>query len=279
MRENTAFIKPKELHLTEEQAKDAILVLQDGYKEQKLDDLLDNDDCFIPENIIVLYLYYLEKTNYQAVVQNYMFQYIDNEALVEPGVTIEERLGIADIYNYISNYDFNKMPNIFVEGLKMHSMLYSHCPYPEFGGKLRDQSVILNNVSHDVISADEARAKFQSFVTKKYVIDEDNILGYIDEVIKDTVDLIKYQPFMDGNKRTFRSLLNLMLGKIGIPPVYVDIEERGLYIDKLMAAIDNGDYVGITRFYYYKICDAIVNLDLIDRLKPSEKKGTFFVIK
>lgn len=273
------FVVPQKLTLTDEEARDAILLLQEGYRTQNLVDLLNNSHNHIPENIIVLYIHYLEKKNYQAVVRDYMFKYIDNEALVEPGVTVEERLGLADIYRYISTYDFSRMPNLFVEGLKMHSMLYAHCPYPEFGGKLRNQTAVLNNVSHDVVPAEEARRFFQSLISKKYEVNDNNVLDYIDEVIRDTVDLIKVQPFNDGNKRTFRSLLNLMLGRVGIPPVYINIEERDIYLEKLMEAIDKGNYEGIIRFYYYKICDAIVTLDLMHQLKPTEKKGSLFVIK
>ena len=276
---NELFIRPNDLALTSEQASEAIMILQEGYKKENIRELIYNKSNFIPENIIVLYLYYLEQNNYESIVNSYKLQYIDGEALVEAGVTLEERLGLGQIYDYISKYDFTNMPNIFIEGLKIHLMLYSACPYAEFGGKLRTEPVMLNGSPHEVIVAAEARSIFQSYLTKKYEIDDKNILSYIDEVIKDTVYLIKIQPFMDGNKRTFRSLLNLMFGKIGIPPIFIEIEERDLYHDLLFKAIEEDDYEGIIRFYYYKICDAIVNLDLLKNVAPIKEKGSTFIIK
>ncbi len=70
------------------------------------------------------------------------------------------------------------------------------------------------------------------------------------------------QPFIDGNKRTFRALLNLLLKKIKIPPINIEIEETSIYKDALLEAIIRNDYSRIINFYYYKICDAIITLDI-----------------
>ena len=280
MLENEMFLKPKDLSLTEEEAKEAILLLQECYRYKKMENRLYEEENYIPENIITLYLYYIEQNNYQAMVQNYKMQYIENESQVEPGVTTEERNGLSHIYDYISNYDFaHKNINIFVDSLKIHCLLYSACPHPEFGGKLREAPVRLQGSSHEVISADEARSLFQSYITKKIDFDENNALEYIKEVIHITTDLIKIQPFRDGNKRTFRALLNLMIGKIGLPPVYINVNEREVYKNELMKAIETGDYSGITKFYYYKICDAIIDLNLMQSLKiTNEKESSFKMI-
>ena len=279
MLEENMFKKFDNVLLTPEEAKEAILILQDSYRIQKLEHRLYLEDNYIPENIIALYIHYIEQNNYQAIVKNYKLQYIDNEALVESDVTIEERIGLAHVYDFISTYNFQKNPNIFVDALKIHCLLYSACPHPEFGGKLRVDSVRLQGSSYEVIPADEARKIFQSQITKTLNFDENNILNYIDEAIKTIIDLIKIQPFRDGNKRTFRALLNLLLGKIGIPPIYINIEEREIYKRELLKAIETNDYRAITKFYYYKICDAIIDLDLMKSLQKTENQETPFVIK
>ena len=274
------FIKPKNLSFKEDDVKEIIFLLQDYYRNQKMEHRLFNEENYIPENIITLYLYYLKQNDYQAIVKNYKLQYIDNEAEVEPDVTIEERIGLAHIYDFISSYDFaNKTPNVFVDALKMHCLLYSACPYPEFGGKLREDAVRLQGSSYEVISAEEARRTFQNYLAHKLNYDPENALDYISECIKIMVDLIKIQPFRDGNKRTFRSLLNLLLGKIGIPPIYINISEREVYKNELMKAIETGNYKSITKFYYYKICDAIIELDLMDKLQKTNEKETGYLIK
>ena len=279
IKDNKMFKKPDLLTVSPEEAKEAILLLEEGYKEKRIEHRITAEEDYIPENIISLYCYFVNQSNYQVMIKAYKEQYIENEALVEPLVSKEEKIGLGKIYDYISSYDFvNKTPNIFIDALKIHCLLYSSCPHPEFGGKLRQDSVHLKGSSYEVIPADEARNLFQSYITKKFDIDMNNILDYIDEVVRIIVDLIKVQPFMDGNKRTFRALLNLMLGKIGIPPIYIKQEEKELYRAALLEAIETGNYHKITRFYYYRICDSIVELDLNQtKEKDNENKNSFVV--
>lgn len=53
----------------------------------------------------------------------------------------------------------------------------------------------------------------------------------------------------------------------GIPPVYVTYKERDEYLDGMAKAIRDKDYKpdysSIKKFYYYKICDSLVELDII----------------
>ena len=280
MQNRSDFTKPESVIITPSDAKDMIITLQEGYKQKKLENRLYNEEDYIPENIIIMYFYFINHNNYQFIVKNYKKQYIDNEALIEPGVTKDEKKGLGIIYDYISNYDFSgKEPNIFVESLIMHQKLYSKCPHPEFGGMIRISPVKLTGSSYEVPSASEAGRIFQTYITKKYKIDTNNILGYIDDVIKTTIDLIKIQPFEDGNKRTFRALLNLLLGRIGIPPIYIRVDETTLYRNELLKAIENNDYSRMTRFYYYKICDSIVELDLNKIKEKSEEEKTIIITK
>jgi len=279
-REDNMFACP--VNIAGSDAREMILELQKGYKQRKSEERLYNLEDYIPENIIALYLSYIEKRDFKLIVQNYKKSFIQNEAIVEPGVTPEEREGLGLIYDYIMGYDFSrKEPNIFIEGLTIHGKLYSKCPFPGFGGSLRNDQAVLNDTAYEVPSAQDAKKFFQDFVFKKYDIDVDinGIFKYIDEMIKNTVDLIKYQPFPDGNKRTFRAILNLMFARIGIPPVYIRQEEREVYKNELLKAIIDGDYTGITRFYYYKICDSIVELDVGHVKSKEETDGKRFVIE
>ena len=69
------------------------------------------------------------------------------------------------VYDYIRGYDFSKQKfDVFVEGLKIHALLYSACPYPEFGGQLRDNTAVLKDEIVEVPPASEAKKYFQSFI-------------------------------------------------------------------------------------------------------------------
>lgn len=52
--------------------------------------------------------------------------------------------------------------------------------------------------------------------------------------------LVRIHPFVDGNGRTARLLMNLMLMKAGYPPAVVDPRERPEYIDALVGVQDHG---------------------------------------
>ncbi|MCA8253455.1 Fic family protein [Burkholderia sp. AU31624] len=58
---------------------------------------------------------------------------------------------------------------------------------------------------------------------------------------------VKIHPFVDGNGRTGRLLLNFELMKSGYPPAVIRKEDRLAYYDTLDEACTTGDYSGITR--------------------------------
>ncbi|MBN3841694.1 Fic family protein [Burkholderia sp. Ac-20349] len=58
---------------------------------------------------------------------------------------------------------------------------------------------------------------------------------------------VKIHPFVDGNGRTGRLLLNFELMKSGYPPAVIRKEDRLTYYDTLDDACTTGDYSGITR--------------------------------
>ena len=236
-------------------------------------------DTLNAKSIINIYVHFIGRSNYQVVIEDYKNKFIRNEAIVEPGVTPGERAGLGLIYDYISSFDFeHKEPNVFIDAMRLHCLLYSQTKVPEFGGKLRQTTAVLNDIAYDVPPADVAAREFQSYITKKFDVDIDDIFTYINESIKVAVDCIKLQPFADGNKRVFRAFLNLQLARIGIPPVYVKQSERAAYKKALEKAIVEGNYESITTFYYHKMCEAIVELDLMKSQQVTDKDAKRFVI-
>lgn len=253
--------------MNNQEAREIISVLSKGYKLRKNTNNLYTQNDFIPQRIIQVYDNSVEKPQFKNIVESYKKKYIYNEARVEKNITREEQAGLGEVYDYISNFDYEKNNfNIFVSAMLIHQKLYSKCPNSSFGGKLRDNQAIMKGTYIDVMPATEAKKYFNSFILNSLFIfeplEKGDIFEYINICIITIVNLIKAQPFIDGNKRTFRALLNLMLKRINIPPIYIDIEEREEYKKALLEAMINNNYDTIIRFYYYKICDAIVELDV-----------------
>lgn len=261
----------------ENSLRDLIVLIFEGYLKRKSEHRLYQKDSTIPEHIISIYYQSKEEPQFNTIYYNFKRNYLYNESRIDETITEEERKGLSKVYDYIRDYDFSKQKfDIFVEAMKIHMLLYSECPHPEFGGQLRNDSVILNNEIIEVPSADEAKRYFQSFIGKTLPeVDFNNsvsIFDYINSCIYITTELIKAQPFNDGNKRTFRALLNLMFKQYNLPPVYVKTKERTEYKDALMKAMKKKDYTSLNQFYYYKICDSIYDLDISSELKPEQTK-------
>jgi hypothetical protein len=140
----------------------------------------------------------------------------------------------------------------------------------------------MNDFHADIMDPKEVRDKFNAFFSSdekkqeyENALNNSNIFEYIDYAVNTTCDLIGMQPFGDGNKRTFRSLLNLMFKKKNLPPVYITRKERKTYHDALEKALYEHDYSELDAFYYYKICDSIYELDFkpyLEYLKEKNKK-------
>ncbi len=156
---------------------------------------------------------------------------------------------------------------------RISSILRSNPTPTRFGGNLRNEEVDLKGVDFHVPNCKEAKEYFNSFLKPEKKIEFQNLLSsadilkYIEYCVKTSVDIIKYQPFPNGNKRTSRAILNLMFKCKNIPPVYITTEERKAYKDALIKGI-NGNYDDIVNFYCFKICDSIYELDI----RPYEKK-------
>ena len=257
----------------EENIRDYISLLFDGYKLKKQENRLYKSYDDIPKIIIKKYLDLVEKPAFTDLINDYKDRYIFCESRVETNITKEEQLGLGNVYDFIQKFDFDKDKfNVFVTTLIMHNRLYANCGDGTFGGKLRESTAVLRDLNVEVCSPEESKKIFNSYIPKNDFIFEKynkgDIFGYIEDCIKLNVDLIKLQQFADGNKRTFRAMLNLLLKKLNIPPIYIEIEERDEYRKALIKAITQNDYDDIIQFYYYKICDAIITLD-INRSKVS----------
>ena len=84
--------------------------------------------------------------------------------------------------------------------------------------------------------------------------------------------LVSIHPFVDGNGRTARLLMNLLLMAAGYPPAIIRKEDRKLYIDSIEAG-----QLGKSLDDYYKLIFASIDRSLdiyLDAVEQKEKMGT-----
>lgn len=82
--------------------------------------------------------------------------------------------------------------------------------------------------------------------------------------------LVSIHPFVDGNGRTARLLMNLLLMQEGYPPALIRKEDRGAYIDSIEKGQTKKDF----KDYYRLIYEAVDrSLDIyLEALEPKETK-------
>lgn len=97
-----------------------------------------------------------------------------------------------------------------------------------------------------------------------------------DHIIKIAADahykLVSIHPFSDGNGRTSRLLMNLILMQVGYPPAIIRKEDRIAYLDSLEKAQAGGD---MTDFYQVIFDSVDRSLDIyLEALEPKRKSNT-----
>lgn len=147
---------------------------------------------------------------------------------------IIEVAGHASMYDYI----FETEGKLHIYSiLDLHIKLYQFAPHPEAGGMLRK---VNNFITDSCVETVEYNQIYQK-------------LAELDAVVKDTLSnidamsvsrvvvnatYIHYQltiihPFDDGNGRCSRALLNWILRKKGIAPIYIKYPEKEEYYEAL----------------------------------------------
>jgi fido (protein-threonine AMPylation protein) len=189
--------------------------------------------------------------------------YVYNENKVE-GVKEEgQKKGLEVLYDYINKNDIN---NFGLAGclLTMHQKLFSKSKYPEVGGGYRKVNNYIKGTSVETsdytkISKDihELSESFKDLLERSHKIkntkNKKEYQKFINEAIDIKCRLIEIHPFVDGNGRTCRALLNYLLKQIDILPLYIDYKEKEIYIDSMNDAIVNKNKEKIYNYYYEKI--------------------------
>lgn len=253
-----------------------------GYIERFKQDRLFEIDSKIPMTIIQFYLESDATLKVsEKIYKKFKIKYILSENELE-GVPVsksevkglvynnsdhhtkEEVLGLADVYEYINNYSFEQNRNFTIyEILTIHSILFSYTPFPQYAGRFRNSparilgsQVELADYSIITTEMNKASLEFCEILEKHANIEE-----YIRSAIRFHAKLIKIHPFSDGNGRSTRAMFNLLMKYVGLPPMYVKLEEKDKYCEALESAIMEGNTKKLEQFFLFKIANAIIEND------------------
>lgn len=258
-------------YMSKEEAYECLNLLFDGYKSRKRKKELYKDNDPIPKIIIETYYYFVDDPRFDIIFADFKRKYIINENNLEQVHNPKERQGLGVVYDYIHSNVPEGLLNIYII-LRLHQLLFSKVDYPEFGGKFRTDEAFLTGSGIETCPSYQIPAEIFRLYTETVPLfktgleigetrDFSKLIPYINDCIKLNVELIRIHPFADGNGRTSRALTNLLFKLVNIPPVYVKESERNEYIKAMNKAAVDKDYNEIITFYYYKICDSIIELD------------------
>ncbi|WP_245954300.1 Fic family protein [Paenibacillus flagellatus] len=123
--------------------------------------------------------------------------------------------------------------------------------HDEYAGTYRKENVLISGAKHippDAVQVPLMMEQFAGWVEKE--------AGQLHPVARAAVihsDFVKIHPFIDGNGRTARLLLNFELMKNGYPPVVIEKEQRAQYYAALEEAHTTGDTSSILSL----VCDTL----------------------
>ena len=225
----------------------------------------------VPKRLLMFY-YQLDENrrHLNQTAEDFLRHYIACESILEDAHLKYEKDGLKEMYEYLLSDEINEHFDIYTL-LDLHKKLFSKAPFPENSGHFRNDNVYLPNTG---INLSDWRSIWQEI--KELDGDVQNIIAlgeeikhnpghlfeYIDKCIMLKCHLIKIHPFFDGNGRTIRAFINKLFIDVGLPPIYISSSENDTYRKAMQKAIgEEQDYSSIINFYYYKICDSIIELE------------------
>lgn len=107
-------------------------------------------------------------------------------------------------------------------------------------GVYRNTNVIISGAEHRPPDALQVMSEMQAFLA--WYHNDGQALHPVERAARVHVDFVRIHPFVDGNGRTARLLMNLELMKSGFPPVIMPVEKRLDYYEALDTAHTRNDY-------------------------------------
>lgn len=165
----------------------------------------------------------------------------------------------------LQQYVINTKDNVSIRNCgKLHSLLFKYVPYPDDNGKYRDEMALLKKGTVQPVPFYEIQDKIAELDDElQYFlkhIDEYNIGEYIEQVAYFTYKFIVIHPFRDGNGRISRAIINWLLIKKRISPIYINQHCRTEYLDALTKMDLEDDPVPFIMFIERMIIRTMVEL-------------------
>ncbi len=190
----------------------------------------------------------------KKVYDNFVFEYKKTKSQ-------NEIRGLCNVYNYISGYEFVKDNFTLDELHVLQQKLFAYAPFPEYAGMYRITAAGFTKCDIDscdyTLINDEMKKAGIEF--KKIITMSSNIEKYIRSAVDLYARLIYILPFHAGNTTTIMAVFNLLLKYIGLPPIYLAIEDNEKYCSAMEEALSGEKNTeALQNLFLFKIASAVL---------------------
>ena len=236
------------------------------YKEVKLNPLLTKQ---LQRDLNIKWTY-----NSNAIEGN-TFTLIETKVLLEDGITIGgkslvdhlEIVGHSKAIEYLEDIINNEIELTEREIKNLHSLVTKDVEGIN-SGAYRNVDVYINGSKHTPPSNVIVFEKMQQLML--WYNNEGKNYHPVEKAAILHGKFVTIHPFIDGNGRTARLLLNFELMKNDYPPIIIEIEDREKYFDALEAGNLSNNWDLFTEFIKEK-CEE--RIDYMNKFKISELKS------
>ena len=202
---------------------------------------LDKFRPFPPETLASLRNYYRVGLTWSSnALEGNSLTESETKVIIEDGLTVQgkplhevyEALGHAEAYDYIHAMSVDKELEI-TEILKLHELFYKRIN-PEQSGKFRKVKVFISGSRYSLPSPEKIEGLMNKFIT--WLKENENSMHPVLLAAEAHKRFVFIHPFVDGNGRVARLLMNLILIRHGYPVAIIPPILRAEYISLLEIA-------------------------------------------
>ena len=203
----------------------------------------------------------IDRKQLNYILADLNFNGVDSQFFENDREEIVMTLGNLELQQYV----INTKDDISLRNCgQLHSLLFKYVPYPDDNGKFRDGTALLKRGTIQPVPyyeindrINELDKELQFFMKN---IDQYEIGKYIEQVAYFTYKFIVIDTFRDGNGRISRAIMNWLLSKKKIPPIYIDQKCRKEYYDALSKIDLEEDPVPFIMFIEKRIIHTMIEL-------------------
>ena len=251
--------------------------LRENPELHKILDVNDVIDDYTTHLLLSFFMLNSSNEMFNYVERNFIEEYVRNESEIE-GIDNSSdgkkiRTGLEVMYRFLHSPNNNSTTGSIML-TDLHEQLFSQVEYGQYARQYRTDTrffpgtgIELEDPYYIPRAMRQADRQFDELYEESEKIANSDIekrmymvSPFLEKLMKYKIEVIRIHPFPDGNKRSTRGIVNFLLERAGLPPVYVKISEQNKYQEALIDAMKHHNYQTITNFYKNKLCDSIEEL-------------------